>query len=77
MKKLLIGLCVSTLTACSHSSISYKSDTSKKTGKKSWKRLWCHVYENVHPIEPFTWLGSQGWSTLNDEQIGKIILLNA
>lgn len=27
MKKLLIGLCVSTLTACSHSSISYKSDT--------------------------------------------------
>lgn len=48
--------------------------TSKKTGKKSWKRLWCHVYEDVQPIVPFEWLGSQGWSTVNDAVKRHIIL---
>jgi hypothetical protein len=48
--------------------------TSKKTGKKSWKRLWCHVYENVQPIEPFNWIGTQGWSTINTDIKNKIIL---
>lgn len=30
--------------------------------------LWCHVYENVQPIEPFPWKGSQGWKKLTEEQ---------
>lgn len=34
--------------------------------------LWCHVYENVRPIKPFPWKGSQGWKTLTEEQTRKI-----
>lgn len=40
--------------------------TSAKTGKKICKRLWCHVYEDVQPIEPMTWHGSQGWTGCSD-----------
>lgn len=25
-------------------------------------KLWCHVYENVRPIEPIPYKGRQGWS---------------
>lgn len=39
------------------------------------KQLWCHIYEDVHAIEPFDWKGSQGWSTLTWEQKKKIIIL--
>lgn len=39
------------------------------------KRLWCHVYEDVHAIEPFDWKGKQGWSTLTWEDRKKIIIL--
>lgn len=49
--------------------------TSKKTGKKSWKRLWCHVYEDVQPIEPFNHFGTQGWSTIPDHLKDKIIFI--
>lgn len=49
--------------------------TSKKTGKKSWKRLWCHVYEDVQPIIPFEPKGSQGWSIISDDLKNKIILI--
>lgn len=49
--------------------------TSKKTGKKSWKRLWCHVYEDVQPIEPIVRVGSQGWTKLGDYYKSQIILL--
>lgn len=34
--------------------------------------LWCHIYENVRPIEPFEWKGSQGWRKLDEETINKI-----
>lgn len=37
---------------------------SKKTGRKAWKRLWCHIYEDVQPINPVNWIGSQGWRTV-------------
>lgn len=49
--------------------------TSKKTGKKSWKRLWCHVYEDVQPIEPFNHFGTQGWSTISYNLKDKIIFI--
>lgn len=26
--------------------------------------LWCHIYENVKPIKPIKWKGSQGWRTV-------------
>lgn len=32
------------------------------------RQRWCHVYEDVVPIKPFEWKGSQGWKTLTDEQ---------
>lgn len=34
--------------------------------------LFCHVYENVRPIEPFYWKGSQGWKKLSENDILKI-----
>lgn len=37
--------------------------------------LWCHIYEDVKPIKPFPWKGTQGWTTLTDSQINKIELL--
>ncbi|WP_036383987.1 hypothetical protein [Muricauda sp. MAR_2010_75] len=39
--------------------------------------LWCHVYENVQPIIPFDWKGTQGWKTLSEEEISKIQILNS
>jgi hypothetical protein len=27
--------------------------------------LWCHEYENIHPITPFPWKGSQGWKEVS------------
>lgn len=35
--------------------------------------LWCHVYENVQPINPFPWKGSQGWRQVPDEIIQSIV----
>lgn len=29
--------------------------------------LWCHIYENVYPIFPIEWKGTQGWKTVSDE----------
>lgn len=37
-----------------------------------WKELYCHIYENVRPIKPMPWKGSQGWgmvSTFVESQI--------
>ena len=34
--------------------------------------LFCHIYEDVKPIKPFDWKGSQGWKTLDAETIKKI-----
>jgi hypothetical protein len=34
--------------------------------------LWCHVYTQVKWIDPFSWRGKQGWSTLTVEEIHKI-----
>jgi hypothetical protein len=30
--------------------------------RKLSRRLYCHIYQDVRPIEPFIWSGSQGWS---------------
>lgn len=51
---------------------------SKKTGieKTVDVRLYCHVYRNVRPIEPFLWDGKLGWSTLTEEQKLKITYLS-
>lgn len=37
--------------------------------------LWMHSYKDVQPIVPFDWKGTQGWKTLDEETINKIILL--
>lgn len=34
--------------------------------------LFCHVYEDVTPISPIPWKGSQGWRTLTEDQIKQI-----
>ena len=36
------------------------------------KELWCHVYDSVHLIKPFTWLGTQGFKKLSSEEKLKI-----
>lgn len=52
----------------------WTEDREGKNGKARTvsKRLWCHVYANVHAIEPFDIKGAQGWSVLTDEIIEKI-----
>lgn len=50
--------------------------TSKKTSKKSWKRLWCHIYEDVQAIESLDWYGSQGWSIVN-ESVKHLIIIQS
>lgn len=37
-----------------------------------WEGLWCHVYENVRPIEPFKFKGGQGFRKLDQQTINKI-----
>lgn len=39
------------------------------------KRLWCHIYENVRPIQPFPWKGSQGFSHVPQHFINNLIYL--
>jgi len=40
--------------------------------KEEEKRLWCHIYKDVVPIEPFLFKGGQKWSRLTQEQIALI-----
>ncbi len=46
----------------------------RKNGQIHWveKQLWCHIYKNVQPIEPFEWKGTQGWKILDEETKAKI-----
>lgn len=37
--------------------------------------LFMHFYTDVQPIVPFEWKGTQGWKTLDQETIDKIIIL--
>lgn len=49
-----------------------KPDDEDKTFVKYRNDLYCHVYEDIKPIEPFAWKGSQGWRKLDRETISKI-----
>lgn len=31
------------------------------------RHIWCHEYEDVTPIKPFPWKGTQGWKELTEE----------
>jgi hypothetical protein len=33
--------------------------------RKLSRQLYCHIYKDVSPIEPFIWRGSQGWSEVH------------
>lgn len=36
--------------------------------------LFCHIYENVFPIVPIPWKGTQGWKKVDNDFINKIEL---
>jgi hypothetical protein len=36
-------------------------------------RLWCHIYEDVTPIRPFTYRGAQGWRTIKGDWLKSFI----
>lgn len=38
-----------------------KPEDEEKTFVKYRSELWCHVYDQVTPISPLGWIGSQGW----------------
>jgi hypothetical protein len=42
---------------------------------KFYPDLYCHIYDNVVPIKPFNWKGSQGWKEVNFELKQKIEIL--
>lgn len=35
---------------------------------KYYDDLYCHIYKNVCPINPFTWKGKQRWTEVTSEQ---------
>lgn len=37
--------------------------------------LYCHIYEDVRPIEPFDWKGSQGFREVTEAEKAKIVFL--
>ena len=45
-----------------------------EVGKEKKKQLWCHIYDEVIPIVPFAWKGSQGWRELTADQKKQIII---
>lgn len=47
----------------------------KHTFVANHANLWLHVYEEVTPIKPFPWKGSQGWRTVPSDIRNKIELL--
>lgn len=38
--------------------------------------LYCHIYTDVQPIEPFFWTGVQGWSKVPEVVVESIVYLN-
>lgn len=46
-----------------------------KKGKVIVKKLYCHVYEDVRPIKPISWNGSQGFRNVAPEIIKQIEFL--
>jgi hypothetical protein len=42
-----------------------EKEDEQKTFVKYRPGLWCHVYDNVRPICPFNWKGTQGWKKLD------------
>lgn len=49
--------------------------TRAKNGTLKTVQRWCHVYEDVVPIEQFNWNGVQGWKILDDKIKSKIKFL--
>lgn len=47
----------------------------KHTFVANHANLWLHIYEEVTPIEPFPWKGSQGFRNVTKEERSKIKLL--
>lgn len=44
-------------------------------GTKRFKRLFCHIYEDVVRIDPFGWKGTQGWRTLDEKTRDRVIII--
>jgi hypothetical protein len=42
---------------------------------KFYPDLFCHIYDNIVPINPFNWKGSQGWKEVDFELKQKIEIL--
>ncbi len=47
-------------------------DDEEKTFVAYRDGLYCHIYENVKPIKPFIWKGTQGWKKVSQDIINKI-----
>lgn len=45
--------------------------------REKQKQLWCHIYEDVTPIEHFPFKGGQGWLSLTEEQINQIKIIQS
>lgn len=37
--------------------------------------LYCHIYEDVRPIQPFPWKGVQGWKVVDEETKKQIVYI--
>lgn len=52
-----------------------KPEDEDKTFVKYRPDLYCHIYQDVRPIKPIAWKGSQGWRTVEQEIINKIVFI--
>jgi hypothetical protein len=52
-----------------------KIEDEEQTFVKFNPNLYCHFYENVRQIEPFSWKGCQGWKELSEEVKASIVFL--
>lgn len=66
------ALGVATLTTC----WPMMAKDEDKTFVQYNPNLWCWIFENVRRIDPFPWKwGKQGWLTVPDSELTKIIYL--
>lgn len=52
-----------------------KKEDEDKCFVEYYSDLYCHIYEDVKPIKPFSWKGVQGWKIVEQDIISKIEFL--
>jgi hypothetical protein len=66
-----VALAVAKLVDCRPMKIEDEDQTFVKFNSN----LYCHFYDDVRLIKPFSWKGCQGWKVLSEEQKSSIVFI--